>query len=452
MTEAAAQEARPLAGEGRQSSNGTSLRRVAAASCIGTAIEWYDFFIYGIAAALVFPVVFFPALGPTAGAVAAFATFGVAFVARPIGAVIFGHFGDRIGRKKTLVATLVLMGGATVLIGMLPGAATIGVWAPILLVVLRFAQGFAVGGEWAGAVLLTSEYAPQGKRGFYAMFPQLGPAIAYGLASGTFLVTGLTLGDTNEVFIDYGWRVPFVLSLLLVLVGLYIRLKIDETPVFKREREAQVRRAAETRKVSPFVDVVRNQPKEVLLAAGVLVVMFALFYMGTAYLNAYGTSEAGPGLSRPAVLTIGLVASVVFGAATILSAMYSDRIGRRRVVMTSCGCAIVWLLVLFPILDTGSPAAFTAGVIVTLAIFGIGYGPIGAMLPELFNTRYRYTGAGVGYNLAGIVGGAVPPIVAAPLAAAYGGFAVGVLLAALAVVSFVSTAVIAETKDKTLQS
>jgi len=429
-----------------------SLRRVAVASCIGTAIEWYDFFIYGIAAALVFPVVFFPALGATAGTVAAFATFGVAFFARPVGAVVFGHFGDRIGRKKTLVVTLLLMGGATVLIGVLPGAATIGVWAPIILVVLRFVQGFAVGGEWAGAVLLTSEYAPPGKRGFYAMFPQLGPAIAYGLATGTFLITGLTLGDTNEVFIDYGWRVPFILSLVLVVVGLYIRLKIDETPVFKAEQRARAREGAERTNASPFVDVVRSQPKEVLLAAGVLIVMFCLFYMGTAYLNSYGTSESGPGLSRPAILTIGLVASVIFGLMTVLSSIYSDRIGRRRVVATSCGLAVVWFIVLFPLLDTGTPVAFAAGVIVTLAIFGIGYGPIGAMLPELFQTRYRYTGAGVGYNLAGIVGGAIPPIIAAPLAAAYGGIAVGLLLAALALVSFVSTIAIVETKDRALQS
>lgn len=429
-----------------------SLRRVAAASLVGTAIEWYDFFIYGIAAALVFPVVFFPALGSTAGTVAAFATFAVAFFARPVGAVVFGHFGDRIGRKKTLVVTLLLMGGATVLVGVLPGAATIGVWAPIILVVLRIAQGFAVGGEWAGAVLLTSEYAPEGKRGFYAMFPQLGPAIAYGLASGTFLITGLTLGDKNETFIAYGWRVPFILSLGLVVVGLYIRLKIEETPVFEAEKQARAQEGGERAKVSPFIDVVRNQPKEILLAAGVLIVMFCLFYMGTAYLNSYGTSEAGPGLSRPAVLTVGLVGSVIFGLMTVLSSIYSDRIGRRRVVAICCGLAVVWFIVLFPILDTGTPLAFATGVIVTLAIFGIGYGPIGAMLPELFQTRYRYTGAGVGYNLAGIVGGAIPPIIAAPLAAAYGGMAVGLLLAALAVVSFVSTIAIVETKGRTLQS
>jgi len=236
------------------------------------------------------------------------------------------------------------------------------------------------------------------------------------------------------------------------VVGLYIRLKIEETPVFEVEKRARAQAGGERTKVSPFIDVVRNQPKEVLLAAGVLIVMFALFYMGTAYLNSYAASESGPGLSRPAILTIGLAASVIFGLMTVLSSIYSDRIGRRRVVATSCGLAAVWFIALFPLLDTGTPLAFAIGVIVTLAIFGIGYGPIGAMLPELFETRYRYTGAGVGYNLAGIIGGAIPPIIAAPLAAAYGGIAVGLLLAGLAVVSFVSTIAIVETKDRALQS
>ena len=215
------------------------LRRVAVASCAGTTIEFYDFFIYGTAAALVFPKVFFPALGATAGTVASFATFAVAFFARPVGAILFGHYGDRIGRKRTLISTLLLMGIATVLIGLLPGAATIGVAAPIILVLLRFAQGFAVGGEWAGATLLTAEYAPKGKRGLYGVFPQLGPAIAFALSSGTFLITGLVMGDTDEAFLNYGWRIPFLLSILLVGVGLYVRLSIEETPAFRAAQAAR---------------------------------------------------------------------------------------------------------------------------------------------------------------------------------------------------------------------
>ena len=418
---------------------GPGIRRVAIASCMGTTIEFYDFFIYGTAAALVFPTVFFPALGATAGTVASFATFAVAFIARPVGAMLFGHFGDRIGRKKTLVSTLLLMGISTLLIGLLPGAGTIGVAAPIILVLLRFAQGFAVGGEWAGATLLTAEYAPPGKRGMYAMFPQLGPAIAFALSSGTFLFTGLALGDTNDAFLTYGWRIPFLFSIVLVGIGLYMRLAIEETPVFRTEQEARRAAPAEKRTL-PFLDALRYQTKEILLSAGALAIMFAFFYMGTAYLTSYATSNLG--FSRPFVLVV--------GAAIILSALYSDRVGRRRVIMISCAFAVVWALALFPLLDTGSPIAFVIGMVVTLSIFGIAYGPCGALLPEMFHTRYRYTGAGLGYNLAGVLGGAIPPMLAAPLAASYGGIAIGVMLAALGVLSLVCTRALVETRDRAL--
>ena len=220
----------------------TPMRRVAFASCAGTTIEFYDFFIYGTAAALVFPTVFFPALGDSAASVASFATFAVAFVARPLGAIGFGHFGDRLGRKKTLISTLLLMGAATVAIGLLPSAASIGVAAPILLVTLRFLQGLAVGGEWAGATLLAAEYAPPGKRGLYAAFPQLGPAIAFALSSGTFLLINRLVGETSPAFVEWGWRVPFVMSALLVLVGLYVRLKVEETPMFRETSRTRASR------------------------------------------------------------------------------------------------------------------------------------------------------------------------------------------------------------------
>ena len=425
---------------------GTSVRKVAVASGIGTTIEFYDFFIYGTAAALVFPKVFFPALGSTAGTVASFATFAVAFVARPVGAMLFGHYGDRIGRKKTLVSTLILMGVSTFLIGLLPGAATIGVAAPILLVLLRFGQGFAVGGEWAGATLLTAEYAPPGKRGLYAMFPQLGPAVAFILSSATFLVTGAVFGDTNSTFLDYGWRIPFLFSAVLVGIGLYMRLAIEETPVFRAVQEAD--RADVAPRTLPLMDAWRYQTKEILLSAGALATLFAFFYMGTAFLTSYGTATLG--FSRPFVLTVGIVSAVVFGLTIIVSALYSDRIGRRRVIMISCALAVVWALALFPLLDTGSPVAFAVGVMVTLAIFGVAYGPCGALLPEMFRTRYRYTGAGLGYNLAGVLGGAVPPLIAAPLASAYGSAAIGVMLAGLAVVSLVCTKALVERKDEAL--
>ncbi|ORL96366.1 MFS transporter [Prescottella equi] len=423
----------------------TGVRRVAVASCIGTTIEFYDFFIYGTAAALVFPTVFFPALGSTAGTVASFATFAVAFIARPVGAMLFGHYGDRIGRKKTLVSTLLLMGISTLLIGLLPGAETIGVAAPIILVLLRFGQGFAVGGEWAGATLLTAEYAPPGKRGLYAMFPQLGPAIAFVLSSSTFILTGAIFGDTNEAFLDWGWRVPFVFSIVLVGIGLYMRLAIEETPVFRAQQASDDTSAPRT---LPFLDAWRFQSKEILLSGGALATLFALFYMGTAFLTSYGTKTLGFG--RPFVLAVGIVSAVVFGAAIVVSALYSDRIGRRRVIMISCVLAVVWALVLFPLLDTGSAAAFVIGMCVTLAIFGMAYGPCGALLPEMFHTRYRYTGAGLGYNLAGVLGGTIPPLIAAPLASSFGSFAIGLMLAVLGVVSFVCTRALVETKDRAL--
>ena len=421
----------------------TSVRKVAVASGIGTTIEFYDFFIYGTAAALVFPTVFFPALGSTAGTVASFATFAVAFIARPAGAVLFGHFGDRIGRKKTLISTLLLMGISTFVIGLLPGAATIGVAAPIILVVLRFGQGFAVGGEWAGATLLTAEYAPTKKRGFYGMFPQLGPSAAFILSSGTFLITGAVFGDTNEVFLDYGWRIPFLLSAVLVLIGLYMRLAIEETPIFRANQAEEEKVQARATKL-PVLDAWHVQKREVLLAAGALASLFSLFYMGTAYLTSYGTKTLG--FDRPFVLWTGILGAVVFGIAIGLSAVYSDRVGRRRVIMASCSVAIPWTLVLFPLLDTGNPGAYVFAMCVTLSIFGIAYGPTGALLPELFQTRFRYTGAGLGYNLAGVLGGAIPPLLAAPLTAQFGSIAVGVMLALLSVLSLACTKALVETK------
>ncbi|MDQ1181089.1 MFS transporter [Rhodococcus sp. SORGH_AS_0301] len=425
----------------------TSVRKVAVASGIGTTIEFYDFFIYGTAAALVFPTVFFPALGSTAGTVASFATFAVAFVARPAGAVLFGHFGDRIGRKKTLISTLLLMGVSTFVIGLLPGAATIGVAAPIILVVLRFGQGFAVGGEWAGATLLTAEYAPAKRRGFYGMFPQLGPAAAFILSSTTFLVTGAVFGDTNDTFLNYGWRIPFLFSAVLVLIGLYMRLAIEETPVFKADQAAAATTPSAPTRL-PVLEAWHVQKREVLLAAGALASLFSLFYMGTAYLTSYGTKTLG--FDRPFVLWTGIVGAVIFGITIALSATFSDRVGRRRVIMVSCAAAVPWSLALFPILDTGSSTAYVIAMCVTLSIFGIAYGPTGALLPELFRTRFRYTGAGLGYNLAGVLGGAIPPLLAAPLTAQFGSIAVGVMLALLSVLSLICTRALVETKNNDL--
>lgn len=420
----------------------TPMHRVALASCAGTTIEFYDFFIYGTAAALVFPTVFFPALGSAAATVASFATFAVAFAARPLGAVLFGHFGDRLGRKKTLISTLLLMGVATVLIGLLPSADTIGVAAPILLVALRFAQGVAVGGEWAGATLLAAEYAPANKRGLYGVFPQTGPAIAFALSSATFLTVNLFVGETSSAFIEWGWRVPFLLSALLVLVGLYVRLKVEETPMF---REA----AAAPRTHGPLVGAFRHQGREIALAAGALAMLFAFFYIGTAYLTAYGTTVMG--LERADVLTLGILGAVVFGTTIVLSGVYSDRIGRKRVLLVSTALSVPWGLMLFPLLENGGTVAFATGLFVTLAIFGVSYGPAGALLPEMFRTEYRYTGAGMAYNLAGVIGGGTAPILAARFTEAGHTPYVGWMLAAFGALSLVCTLALPETQHREMR-
>ncbi len=414
--------------------------RVAFASLVGTTIEFYDFFIYGIAAALVFESVFFPALGTAAGTAAAFATFGVAFVARPFGSVLFGHFGDRLGRKKTLVSTLLLMGLATVAVGLLPSTASIGAAAPILLVALRICQGVAVGGEWAGATLLTAENAPREKRGLYALFPQLGPSLAFMLSSATFLVTTLTMSETS--FAAWGWRIPFLISIVLVVVGLYVRLKIVESAVFTE--------AVTSRKPTkpPVAAVLTQQPREILLGAGAVIMTFAFFYVGMTYLTSYGVEQVGLPLST--VLGIGIVAGLMFAITTVLGSICSDRLGRRKVIVTANALAIPVALALFPILDLGTPWAFAVGMCLPLAVVGFSYGPAGALLPEIFSTSHRYTGAGIAYNLAGVLGGGITPLVGSQLAVTFGGNAIGLYLAAICLVSLLSMLALRESKANAL--
>lgn len=425
----------------------TPVRRIALASCAGTTIEFYDFYIYGTAAALVFPTVFFSALGATAGALASFMTFAVAFVARPMGAIIFGHFGDRLGRKRTLIATLLLMGGSTVLVGLVPPSATIGVAAPIALVVLRIAQGLAVGGEWAGAALMAIENAPARKRGLYGIFPQLGASLALILSSGTFLVVNQFVGETSDAFMTWGWRIPFIASGLLVVLGLYVRLKVGETPMFERQSASRAERP--TIKNSPLISVFWKQTRELVIAAGALSMMYAFFYVGTAFLSLYGTSALG--LSRATVLSTGIIAAVFFCAATALSGIYSDRIGRRKIVLAACGLSVPWALVLFALLDTGTGTAYTLGLIGTLTIAGISLGPSGALLPEMFATRYRYTGAGMAYALAAVIGGGLAPIFATTLVESNGSGAIGWMLAAYGALSLLCCLVLPETRHRRME-
>ncbi|WP_285593685.1 MFS transporter [Actinomycetospora sp. NBRC 106378] len=412
----------------------------------GTVIEFYDFFIYGTAAALVFNKVFFPELGAAAGTALALATFGVAFVARPFGSVLFGHFGDRLGRKRTLVTTLLLMGLSTLAIGLLPSTGVIGWVAPALLVLLRVLQGLAVGGEWAGATLLTAENAPAKVRGKYALYPQLGPSVAFALASATFLTTALTM--SNEAFLAWGWRIPFIGSVVLVALGLYVRLAITETAAFARRNEAG-NASGSTR--LPVTEVLTRQPRTVLLGAGSTMAVFAFFYIGVTYLTSYGTQQLG--LPRPTVLAMGIIGGLVFAATTIAGAILSDRVGRRRMVIIGNALSVVGGVIAFPIIDLGTAASFGLGLSIVLGVVGIAYGPIGAQLPELFPTRYRYTGAGMSYNLAGVLGGGVVPLIATALVATYAtSLAIGLLLAGLAVVSLACTLLLPDSVDESISA
>ena len=420
-----------------------TMRRVAFASFVGTAIEYYDFYIYGTAAALVFPKVFFPEQTPVIAALLSFATFGVAFFSRPVGAAIFGHFGDRIGRKRTLVATLLIMGFSTIAVGLIPPAAMIGVLAPILLVFFRFTQGFAVGGEWAGSALLSAEYAPPAKRGFYGMFTQLGVEAGLLLTNLIFLVVSTTIGEASDAFLSWGWRLPFLFSAVLVAVALYVRLNIEETPVFKKEKDNH-----SVSKV-PLGDLFRSQPKQVLFGAGCMVGVFTFSFMGGTYLTGYASRV----LEHPRwlVLLAGALGAIAMLIMTAISAAMCDKRGRRPIILLGFSLAVPWSFVVMPLLDTGSPALLIVGIMGTFGVLGITYGPMASFIPEQFHTRFRYTGAGLAFNLAGILGGAVPPLIATALLTAYGSWAIGAMLALLVGVSLVSTYALKETRGVSIQ-
>ncbi|MEU6842108.1 MFS transporter [Streptomyces sp. NPDC046716] len=417
-----------------------SLRRVAVASFIGTAIEFYDFYVYGTAAALVLNDAFFPNLSDLNGTLASFSTYAVAFAARPLGSLVFGHFGDRVGRKSVLVASLLLMGLSTACVGLLPGYSTLGVWAPILLVLLRFLQGVGLGGEWGGAALLAVEHAPRGKRGLFAAFPQLGPSVGFFAATGIFWLLSETLSD--DAFTSWGWRVPFLLSFLLVAVGLFVRLKISETPVFQKVMDQQEASRA------PAFEVFKRHPKEILLGAGGMVIAYGLFYTATTYCLAYGTKTLG--VPRGTMLTTQLVACLFLAAGTWLAATRSDAGGRRRMVLIGSGIAIAWGLVLFPLMDSEQPVLIALALGGALFCMGVVYGPMGAYLPELFGVRVRYSGASFAYNLGGVLGGAVAPLVATRLQGSFGSASVGWYVSAMAVVSLLCVLALPETREREL--
>ncbi|WP_312377321.1 MFS transporter [Pseudomonas oryzihabitans] len=414
--------------------------RVATASFIGTAIEFYDFYVYATAAALVIGPVFFPQGAGIAQTLSAFITFGIAFLARPLGSLLFGHFGDRIGRKSTLVASLLLMGISTTLIGLLPGYASIGVWAPILLCLLRFGQGLGLGGEWGGAALLATENAPPGKRAWFGMFPQLGPSIGFLMANGLFLALALLLDD--EQFRAWGWRIPFLLSALLVVVGLYVRLSLHETPVFA---EAMARRE---KLRLPMVETFGKHGKAVLLGALSMVVCYALFYISTVFSLSYGVKNLG--YSRQEFLGLLCVAVLFMALATPLSAWLADRFGRKPVLAASAIAALLSGFAMEPLLTHGSSQAVGLFLALELFLMGMTFGPMGALLPEIFPTRVRYTGASAAYNLGGILGASLAPYAAQQLVEAGGLSWVGGYVSAAAAISLVAVLCMRETRDQSL--
>ncbi|MCH8627315.1 MFS transporter, partial [Arsenicicoccus piscis] len=356
--------------DGDQRQGSTSMGRIALASLVGTTIEFYDFYAYGIAAALVLNTAFFPELSETAGTLAAFSTYAVAFFARPIGSVIFGHWGDRVGRKSVLIVSLLMMGISTVLIGLLPGYSTLGIAAAALLVILRFVQGVGLGGEWGGAALLATEHAPADKRGLWGMFPQLGPSFGFILANAIFL--GVRLNIDAAAFASWGWRVPFIASIVLVVVGLWIRLSIAETPVFKKAIEQ------ESLSRVPFLDLVRHEWAHLLLGSGVMMVQYTLFYTATTYCLSYGTKALK--IPQVSMLTITMLAVLALALGTVISSPLSDRIGRKRVLTMACVLGIVWGLVMFPLMDTRSYPLVWLALAGALFVMGLCFGPMAAFL------------------------------------------------------------------------
>jgi metabolite-proton symporter len=412
--------------------------QVLFASLIGTTIEFFDFYIYATAAVLVFPQLFFPASDPASATLASLATFGIAFLARPIGSALFGHFGDRVGRKTTLVAALLTMGFSTVAIGLLPTYETIGLAAPALLALCRFGQGLGLGGEWGGAVLLAVENAPPGKRAWYGMFPQLGAPLGFFFSGGVFLLLSEVLTDAQ--FFAFGWRIPFLASAALVLVGLYVRLTITETPVFRdaarREERAKV----------PMLDVFRDHGRTLVCGVLASLATFVLFYLMTVFALSWGTTALG--FTRATFLVIQLVGIVFFAITIPISARLAERGRRTTLIWVTVGIGLFGF-VLAPLLTAGLTGAVVT-MVLGLALMGMTYGPLGTVLSELFPTRVRYTGSSLTFNLAGIFGASLAPYIATYLATTYGLPYVGYYLTAAAGLTLVGLVMIGETKDAAL--
>ncbi len=422
-----------------------SRSKVLVASLVGTAIEFFDFYIYATAAVIVFPHIFFPQGDSTAATLQSLATFAIAFVARPIGSALFGHFGDRVGRKVTLVASLLTMGISTVVIGLLPSYQTIGILAPVLLALARFGQGLGLGGEWGGAALLATENAPAHRRALYGSFPQLGAPIGFFFANGTFLLLSWLL--TDEQFMSWGWRVPFILSAALVAVGLYVRVSLHETPVF-----AKVAKAGKQVKV-PMGTLLRHHMKPTILGTFIMLATYTLFYIMTVYSMTFSTAAVpnGLGFSRNSVLWMLMLAVLGFGLMVPVAGWLADKYGRRKSTMTITSIILLFALFLFdPLLGSGEPTLVLLFLLVGLSLMGLTFGPMGALLPELFPTEVRYTGASFSYNVASILGASVAPYIATWLQTSYGLTYVGYYLAAMAIITLTALALTHETRHQSL--
>ncbi|MHA3103614.1 MFS transporter [Acinetobacter sp. ANC 3791] len=414
-----------------------SKTRVLLASLVGTTIEFFDFYIYATAAVIIFPHLFFPSGDESVARIQSLATFAIAFIARPIGAALFGHLGDRIGRKATLVAALLTMGISTISIGLLPTYAQIGLVAPLLLAMCRLGQGLGLGGEWSGAVLLATENAPEGKRAWYGMFPQLGAPVGFILATGAFLLLSACMSNTE--FMQWGWRIPFVSSAVLVFMGLYIRLKLQETPAFQKVLDKQ-------KEVNiPVKDVFTKHFKSLCLGTVAAICTFVVFYLTTVFALQWGTTELG--YTRNQFLEIQLVATLCFAGTIPLSAVLAEKFGRKTTSILVCAIAAVFGIFFAPLLASGSLFAVFIFLCIGLSIMGLTYGPIGTVLSEQFPISVRYTGSALTFNLAGILGASFAPLIATELAKNYGLATVGYYLSAAAILSLLAFLFIRETKD-----
>ncbi len=422
----------------------SSMRKVALTSLAGTSIEWYDFFLYGAAAALVFPTAFFGEIPESTALILSLLTFAAGFIARPIGGIIFGHYGDKVGRKKTLVAALMLMGIASTLIGLLPTYAMIGVTAPILLTTLRFAQGLAIGGQWGGAMLLVTESAPSNKRGYYGAFAQAGAPIGVILANLAFIATSALLPD--EAFMSWGWRIPFLASAILIGISMYIQLTMEDTKAFRELQNHQKSIGSnENREIkkSPVLEALIKYPKRIALAAGAFLSIQVTFYILVAFLLAYGVTSAD--MSRDDMLSAVLIGSAIMVPVQFMFSSYSDRNGRKGIFMTGAILTAIWAFAIFPLVDTGNFWLIVLAVTFGLSFLAMMYGPQAAFFTELFSTEVRYSGATLGYQLGAIAGGAFAPTIAAKLWTDFDIFWVSVYIAIASILTLLSVMFLTET-------